>query len=531
MAPIFRPASQPNFPAAARHYLRQIQIPLLAKITQRCDISAAMKGIMRFLIVAGSVAGVAYLACNRSPIPFALSTGICFWFIGRRLAQVQAQLRDESTRSCLPRFCFEMDHMETIFAFSFTCAVMTFFGMPILCLVPAITFPSAYRYYDRKYTKNPPRDHAINTSVRTNPKDGARMIQVPEGEFKMGSWESIIFWLDNPPRKILLTEYYIYEKPISAPMYRRFCEATNREMPPGLTPDTALTVFSESSISDTRGFIEALKKSSVGNWILDALGEDRTKVFAYDMKMSSYTEQKEIVTMLLVKMNEIIRGGNMFDTRRFAGVVLSDSVQFLMSINPKGEDLQRLNRMLIDEAFPDVIVKAPDSFPMYNVMWKDAMDYCAWAGVDLPTEAQWEKAARGTRGYLYPWGNTYNPERLCCSRRFWGDARGVLPIGYCQGGASPYGVLDMAGNVDEWCNDHYTQFYWWYAKHTDPCGPSDSFFGFRVLRGGSWYRTSPLRFQCWFRGHDKPDSWGGRSIGFRACFNPKVKRRIPNSNE
>ncbi|HOS44273.1 MAG TPA: SUMF1/EgtB/PvdO family nonheme iron enzyme, partial [Armatimonadota bacterium] len=111
-----------------------------------------------------------------------------------------------------------------------------------------------------------------------------------------------------------------------------------------------------------------------------------------------------------------------------------------------------------------------DDHPMVNVSWHDAAAFAKWAGLALPTEEEWEKAARGTDGRLYPWGNDWDAAKCHCSKKDWGDAKQTAPVGSYPAGASPYGVLDMAGNVWEWCNS-------WYDDRKSG----------RVLRGGSWY--------------------------------------------
>ena len=103
-----------------------------------------------------------------------------------------------------------------------------------------------------------------------------------------------------------------------------------------------------------------------------------------------------------------------------------------------------------------------DDHPIVKVTWKNAADYAEWAGASLPTEAQWEKAARGTDGRTYPWGNEWDAAK--CSHRGWGTE----PAGSNPAGASPYGCLNMAGNVWEWCADRYLGSYYAQSQVNDP---------------------------------------------------------------
>jgi formylglycine-generating enzyme len=100
---------------------------------------------------------------------------------------------------------------------------------------------------------------------------------------------------------------------------------------------------------------------------------------------------------------------------------------------------------------PDRDVKQKAEHPATCLSWHDAMAFCAWAGVRLPSEAEWEKAARGTDGRIWPWGNQQPSKDLCnCNFSFNMNVNDTTPVGIYPQGASPYGALDMAGNVWEW---------------------------------------------------------------------------------
>ena len=273
---------------------------------------------------------------------------------------------------------------------------------------------------------------------------------------------------------------------------------TNTPLPPTETPTPAASPTPEQRITDTFGVPMALVEAGVFQ-----MGSKRGAVDEMPLHevllAAFYIDQYEVTN---TRYQECVTAGNCT-----APATLSSTTHPSYYDNPEFAD------------YPVIYV----SYPM-------AQAYCTWRGGRLPSEAEWEKAARGAEGRIFPWlppqegasGSIADLQKAadCSFANFWDSERGgdrpncvgdVAPVGGYEKGASPYGVFDLAGNVWEWVQDWYSEGFYKESPAENPTGPADG--DLRVVRGGS-FSNGVMTIRSTTRGRNLPNK-GYNYVGFR----------------
>jgi formylglycine-generating enzyme required for sulfatase activity len=174
--------------------------------------------------------------------------------------------------------------------------------------------------------------------------------------------------------------------------------------------------------------------------------------------------------------------------------------------HPRDKTLTLWQGGTVPEAFSD--------HPVVNVDWDDAHAYCAWAGRRLPTEAEWERAARGPTGRRFPWGDAEPTRLLANYLNQWRNGGGLEPVGSHPKGAGPEGVQDLQGNVWEWVADWYDPRYYEKGPSRNPQGASHG--RRKVIRGSGWESEAPLLRSAHRLSSDPKNR--NHSLGFRCAM-------------
>jgi sulfatase modifying factor 1 len=236
------------------------------------------------------------------------------------------------------------------------------------------------------------------------------------------------------------------------------------------------------------------------------------------------------------------------ENRRDTPMVLIPGGEFAMGSDRGQEDEQPVHRVLVKAFYLDAhevtvsgyaeflnsqkpdppfkwneaMTGAHENKPVIGVNWYDARDYCRWVRKRLPTEAEWEMAARGNEGRIYPWGSIHPTKAHAnAGQSKWRGYDTLTDVGRYEPGRTPNGVYDLAGNLWEWVADWYDPTYYQYSPSDNPTGPSAG--PLRALRGGAWNNDSKT-IRSTNRAGYAPDS-RRNDVGFRCARDAKSNGR------
>jgi len=274
-------------------------------------------------------------------------------------------------------------------------------------------------------------------------------------------------------------------------------------------------IFVQSHTTQDKGFKPLAKKLEVAN-------EGFKKA---EQELKSFKLDTTYETMVIIPAGEFIIGARDggYDEQPERRVSLAGYyidryevtfAQYYNFVAATGHRKPRLVAYLGNVETEDLPLFMKPLNPVVGVSWGDAVDYCQWQGKRLPTEAEWEKAARGGDGRKWPWGNDENPSYANLSGEEDGF-RYTAPVDQFKQDKSSYGVFDMAGNVMEWVSDWYQEDYYKILPVSNPTGPLAG--GYRVIRGASWndsidHARVTARFKMF---PEYPDVTTGIIIGYR----------------
>jgi formylglycine-generating enzyme required for sulfatase activity len=226
--------------------------------------------------------------------------------------------------------------------------------------------------------------------------------------------------------------------------------------------------------------------------------------------------------MVLIPSGEFVMGSSAASDERPAHRVYLDAYYldaFEVTISRYAKFIESVTTQQAPHQWNTVNLTEDGDRPVIGVNWSDADAYCRWTEKRLPAEAEWEKAARGTDGRKYPWGDEDPGENVanfgrCCG---WSGFELLAVVGTHPAGKSPYGAFDLTGNVWEWVADWYDPQYYKTSPDRNPRGPSSG--RDKVIRGSSWSnRVSDLRASI--RDRVSP-TYRNYSIGFRCAASVK----------
>lgn len=316
--------------------------------------------------------------------------------------------------------------------------------------------------------------------------------------------------------------------PISKPVIKSLPKQESAKTEPKIKTEVLIAIISLIGTI----FAGLLASPLIERWI--NFGEALTPIAT---ESSTIQVPTDIPTVVVKTFSPVVGPGDFVDSK---GIVMAyvPAGKFTMGSTSGDDDEKPIHDVYLDAYYIDKyevtnslykvcvdtgICKIPSdvrhyddpkyaNHPVVYVDWQMAQTYCEWRGTRLPTEAEWEKAARGTDGRLYPWGDT-----VSCEQANYADCVGdTTEVGKYKNSTSPYGAYDMAGNVYEWVSDWYLSDYYQILENnsSNPQGPTSG--DTRVVRGGDWERTTGIRSANRSYYHTF-----GEDIGFR-CARPET---------